>query len=502
MKNLRIVSVAACVVICALGAFAQSPLKIIGQANKAMGGEKALKAVGSTQVAGRITRVSDGATGAFRSSAGGESLYAASYDLNGIEFSTGYNGKSGWMRDSKDGLRTVTGEASKEFQAEAAYRNTRWLRAKDEKAKLTSGGTAVVDGRPANVVVMTTAKGVRLKLYFDTATGVLVREEIPANGAVKVFDYADYRAVGAVRAPFLIKSTVDGETYSIAVDSFAFNRPVERAAFDFPKVSNEPIPNIAALLDEVRLNAAKLDDILENYSFTQKSVERDLNKNGEFIEKESEKRSLTFYKGYRISRTIEKNNRPLSPSDQAKEDKEAEKQVAEIEKRIAERERRDVIKTGVAGQPTGERQRFTLAEALKGSLLVNPRRETFRGREVIVFDYEPDPKFKPKTRNEKLFALCVGAVWVDAATKQVVRLDAVLSKSAGNFLAKAKRGTSFSLENEFVNNEIWLPSRADINVQIKILFVGIDINNLVTYGDYRKFRTEVKDAVVGDEKKP
>lgn len=501
MKTFRIVLAGIFVAFFSLAVAAQSPSKVISQANKALGGEKALKAVSSTQVAGRITRVSDGATGAFRSSAGGEGLYAAAYDLNGIEFSSGYNGKSGWMRDSKDGLRTVTGDAGKEFQAEAAYRNTRWLRAKDEKAKLTSGGTASVDGRPANVVVMTTAKGVRIKLYFDSATGMLVREEIPANGMVKVFDYSDYRVVGTVRAPFFIKSTVDGEAYSIAVDGFTFNRPVERTAFDFPKVSNEPIPNISGLLDEVRLNAAKLDDILENYSFTQKMVERDLNKNGEFVEKESEKRSLTFYKGYRISRTIEKNNRPLSPSDQAKEDKEAEKQVAEIEKRIAERERRDLVKTGVSGQPSGER-RFTLAEALKGSLLVNPRRETFRGREVIVFDYEPDPAFKPKTRNEKLFALCVGAVWVDAATKQVVRLDAVLSKSAGNFLAKAKRGTSFSLENEFVNNEIWLPSRADINVQIKVLFLGIDINNLVTYGDYRKFRTEVKDAVVGDEKKP
>ena len=36
--------------------------------------------------------------------------------------------------------------------------------------------------------------------------------------------------------------------------------------------------------------------------------------------------------------------------------------------------------------------------------------------------------------------------------------------------------------------------------QIKILFAGININNLIKYGDYRRFETEVKDAKVGDDK--
>ena len=109
---------------------------------------------------------------------------------------------------------------------------------------------------------------------------------------------------------------------------------------------------------------------------------------------------------------------------------------------------------------------------------------------------------RPQTRNEKLFALCNGAVWVDAKTKQVVRLDAVLTKNAGNFLAKANRGASFSLENELINNEIWLPSQADVNLSIKILFAGININNLIKYNDYSKFKTEVKETKVDEVKRP
>ncbi len=481
---------------------AQSPSKIISRANKALGGEKQLKAITSWRQTGKIVRISDGATGEYASYSSGGGLYGGLYDLGGFEVGFGYNGKSGWLRDSKNGLRTVTGEASKEFQAEAMYRNTRWLKAKDEKAKLTTGGTATVNGKPANVVLMTTAKGPRLKLYFDAATGLLVLEDIPAGDAVKSFEYSDYRPVGGIQTPYAIKFSEADESYEIKLDDVKYNQQIARSAFDFPKVSNEPIPNISSLLDEVRTNAGKVDEILENYSFTENRIERDLNNNGDLIVKSSEKRLLTFYKGYRINRTLEKNDKPLSQSDQAKEDRDVGKQVAEIEKKIAEKEKKS-ISSGAVGQPKDDGPRITIAEALKGSLLVNPRRERFRGREVIVFDYEPNPSFKPKTRNEKLFALCNGAVWVDAASKQIVRLEARLTQSMGNFLAKANRGASFSLENELVNNEIWLPSQADINLSIKLfLIAGININNLVKYGDYRRFETEVKDAMVGDEKKP
>lgn len=485
-------------------ALAQSPSKILGQANKALGGEKSLKAVTSWRQSGKITRVSDGESGSYTAYAASGGLFGGSYDLNGFEVGFGYNGKSGWLRDSKDGLRTVTGEASRDFQAEANYRASRWLKAKDDKTKISAGGTASIDGKTANIVLMTTAKGARIKLYFDASTGLLLRDETEIGDVLKAYDYGDYRRVGSVLTPFAIKYTSGDEAYDIRLDDVKFNQQIARSAFDFPAISNEPLPNIPVLLDEVRANADKVDAILENYSFTEERIERDLKDNGQLVVKDSEKTLLTFYKGYRIKRTLEKNGKPLSPSDQAKEDRDVEKQVAEIEKKIAEKEKKaEKMASGSVGQPKDEGRRITIAEALKGSLLVNPRRERFRGRDVIVFDYEPNPAFKPKSRMEQLFALCNGAVWVDEKAKQIVRLEAQLTKSSGNFLAKASRGASFTLENDLVNNEIWLPSQADINLQIKLfLIAGFSINNLVKYGDYRRFSTEVKDASVGEEKKP
>jgi len=485
--------------LCSTFVSAQSPSKILSQANKAFGGEKVLKTVRAWQVSGRITRQSDGASGAYQSFANNPNLYGESFDLNGFESAVGYNGKSGWTRDSKNGLRTLTGDASRDFQAETFYRNLRWIDAKTDKTKISTGGKTVINGKAANAVILTTAKGVQIKLHFDAATNLLLREEIPNGETVKIIDYADYRKVNNVFEAFSIVSKIGDETYEIKLDEVKHNPQIAKTAFDFPRISSEPLPDTKILLDEVRANAEKIDAILENYSYKETRIDREIDKSGNLIEKSSETVLLSFYKGNRIRRQIEKNGKPLSESEQAKEDKDVEKQVAEIEEKIAKKEKREAKSS--AKTPDEENKRITLSDALKGSLLVNPRRERFRGRDVIVFDYEPNPQFKPQTRLEKLFAFCNGAVWVDANSKQVVRLEAFLTQSAGNFIGKVKRGASFSLENELVNEEIWLPSRADVNLSVKILFAGININNLIKYGDYSKSKVEVKDATVDDPQK-
>ena len=83
------------------------------------------------------------------------------------------------------------------------------------------------------------------------------------------------------------------------------------------------------------------------------------------------------------------------------------------------------------------------------------------------------------------------------------RLEAFLADSfkiGGGLLAKLRKGASFTLEQERVNNEIWLPSVADINLSVRVLLVrGVNVNQVVRSYDYQKFETEVKDARVGTE---
>ena len=85
---------------------AQSPAKILKQAERAMGGAKALRATQSWQKRGTVKRLSDGATGRILMQTSRPNLYNLRFDIDGFEIESGYNGKSGWTRDSRNGLRS------------------------------------------------------------------------------------------------------------------------------------------------------------------------------------------------------------------------------------------------------------------------------------------------------------------------------------------------------------------------------------------------------------
>src|SRR5262249_35777820 len=237
--------------------------------------------------------------------------------------------------------RTLTGAASRDFQTEARYRNARWLDYRKEKSKLAFGGQAQINGKPANTVVLTTLKNVKIKLYFDAASGLLAREEAPAGEVTRVFDYSDFRPVGDVMEPHVITITEGDERYEVRLDQIVHDPRLDRAAFEFPKISNEPLPDIPALLKEVGKNEDEIDRLLEKYTYTQVITSREFESNGKMKVKESETFDLTFYKGARIRRLAAKNGKPLSPKEEADAQKNVEKRIREIEKREAEKERKE-----------------------------------------------------------------------------------------------------------------------------------------------------------------
>jgi hypothetical protein len=123
-----------------------------------------------------------------------------------------------------------------------------------------------------------------------------------------------------------------------------------------------------------------------------------------------------------------------------------------------------------------------------------------------VFDFEPNPNFDFNNVKSflKFFGKMAGVIWIDTQDKQVTRLEAVLAdnyKVGGGVMANMKKGAAFTSESERVNDEIWLPSRVELNASIKVLLVkGININQVAKYSDYHKFETEVKESKVNEIK--
>ncbi len=125
---------------------------------------------------------------------------------------------------------------------------------------------------------------------------------------------------------------------------------------------------------------------------------------------------------------------------------------------------------------------------------MNPRRERFRGQDVLVFDFEPNPEFKPHKMAEKVVHELAGVIWIDEKAHDVARLEAYFVgdfKFAGGVIANLQKGTSFTFEQAFVNNEVWLPTYEEAHVGVRVLLVkGFKINAVTRYSDYKKFNVE------------
>lgn len=163
--------------------------------------------------------------------------------------------------------------------------------------------------------------------------------------------------------------------------------------------------------------------------------------------------------------------------------------------RAAERERTAREESRKDEPPDPEGPDFTISDVLRASRLSHSRREQFRGREVIVFDFEPDPAFKPKNLFESLARKVSGAVWIDAESLQVARLEGRLIDSVkfgGGIFGAIKPGPMFVFEQALVNQEVWLPTYSEFNIAARAVFVGLRFNQVVRYGNYKRFNVDAE----------
>ena len=114
---------------------------------------------------------------------------------------------------------------------------------------------------------------------------------------------------------------------------------------------------------------------------------------------------------------ISENGVPLSGERAAKEQKRVEEEFAKAERdkekdeqkaqqRRAERERSK--RANKEGEGDDDDDDVDVSAFCRVCEFVSPRRERFRDREAIVFDFRPRPGFKPSNRQEDL----ISKLWV------------------------------------------------------------------------------------------
>ncbi|HUI75831.1 MAG TPA: hypothetical protein VLX32_12850 [Candidatus Acidoferrum sp.] len=147
------------------------------------------------------------------------------------------DGKSAWLEDPRGGYHAYTGAAlaSRLKQSEFSDRAKTLLLAATGKLL----GTEKVGAHTAYMIEYSPDKNVTSKVYFDTVSGLEVRNEdtyTTPDGPYKVtLDMEDYRDVNGVKLPFRMRRTEKGAVYNIRLTQVKFNTPVDETEFVKPE---------------------------------------------------------------------------------------------------------------------------------------------------------------------------------------------------------------------------------------------------------------------------
>ncbi|HZS08202.1 MAG TPA: hypothetical protein VFD58_25430 [Blastocatellia bacterium] len=475
---------------CAATASAQSADQIINWHLKAVGGTSQLHRIETTIYTGTVTNPARGESGRFTLRLRRPDRMLIELALGRDESQAAYNGRSAWRSDGREGLHTLTGAAGVSFKAEAVYRNDRFLDYKRAQTRAVLTGQEQVGGRRAFVIELTTQQAARRRIWIDAQSYLLLREEQPAEAGTETISYGDYRRLDGVLEPFAFELRRGETVLRVTLDRVEHNRALDDALFDFPRTASDALPDVPELLRAVMGNQEQLEKLQESYTCIEEVTEREVNKKGEVVETDSHTQEVYFYKGYKIERRIKDNGRPLSPDADAKEIKRVEKAIHAVDER--ERKAAERRSKGAEPEESGDLH-LSLSVFLRMCDFTSARRERFRGREVIVFDFQPKPDVKARNLSESFAQRMSGVLWVDSEARQVTRAEVRLNEklSAVGGVLSLRPGTAVIFEQARVNDEIWLPSLQDVNLSVRaLLFMSANLNQLSRFSDYRKFKAD------------
>jgi hypothetical protein len=147
----------------------------------------------------------------------------------------GFDGTIGWVKN-QNGVFEMSGDGLVQAKREANFYAD--IRLKDQFTDMKIIGRERVGDRDVFVIVGTRADGTSEKLLFDVVSGFLIRRswETPTffGQLPNTIDYDNYKKVGRLRLPFMIRRIRGGTTFLQNISEIKLNAPVNDSMFSKP----------------------------------------------------------------------------------------------------------------------------------------------------------------------------------------------------------------------------------------------------------------------------
>jgi hypothetical protein len=233
------------------------------------------------------------------------------------------------------------------------------------------------------------------------------------------------------------------------------------------------------------------DEQARNYTYDQRSVQKELGKDGKIKKEEIRTYDITILYGQEYSRLIQKDDKPLSASDEKKEQEKLDKFIAK-HKNESDEERR---KRTEEEEKQRKKDRALFQDLTNAYDFKRLDDEKIDGHSVYVIEAIPHPGFHATQPHADIFSKLKGKLWIDKQTYEWVKAEAeaIDTISFGLFLARLHKGSHIVFEQTRINNEVWLPRHWFVDADARLLvFKNSDFQIDTTYSDYKQFKTAVK----------
>ena len=262
-----------------------------------------------------------------------------------------------------------------------------------------------------------------------------------------------------------------------------------------PQQAEKPLPDLPGFIAEFRKTLQSDSKLLSQYTYMEKDSEISLDSKGQ--PKKTETKVYQVIHGEKewqtYERLISKNGVAQTEKELAKQDREekerVEKQARKEDKQSEEKRRAEKAKRD-------KEEQETLDEVFAMYDIQMVRREVINDHPTILLTFKARPGHKAKTSDAKIMIHIAGRAWVSETEHELVRLEAeiidTISLAAG-LLARVNKGSTLAFERRKVNDEIWLPIRAEATINARILLLkGLNMKEVAEFSDHQKYSVESK----------
>lgn len=249
------------------------------------------------------------------------------------------------------------------------------------------------------------------------------------------------------------------------------------------------LPNVQQLMKEVVAHQKQVEKVRENYTYSSLETTQDLDSSGRVVKTESVESEVFFVNTHAIERVVKKNGQPLNEHDAQKETERVTKAVEKAEK------------TPPGQAPNGDT--VSIGQLLAIMNVSAPRREMYRGRPAIVFDFAGRRDAKTHGLAEDASKKLKGTIWIDEADREVAHLEVTFTDNfhvGGGLLANIEKGTSFRFDQEPVGDGLWLPTGGEGMVQARVLlFKNMRQHVVEKDWNYKRFQIQTNQVQTKQE---